>query len=126
MKRKYALYYKVNGKHRRVSQGAYFKEQAVHIFQNRLLDGFQYHASLRPEKVGETIYHIVHGAYGIRYETSRAALNDWRKGIDFEIYGGPYCSNRDDIHVFIRLVDGTLVEAHGTPKEAKREVPLLH
>lgn len=85
-----------------------------------------YQACLRPVKAGETIYHMVHGAYGVKYTSAEAALADWNKGTDFEIYGGPYCSKRDDIHAFIRLVDGTLVLAHGTPKEAPREVPVLH
>lgn len=124
-KRKYSLYYKIDGRYYRVSETEYYKDTAVRVFQNRLLDGLVYGACLRPVKEGETRYLIVHGAYGIRYESTTAALHDWRAGVDFEIYGGPYCSKRDDIHVFIRLTDGTLVRADGTPKEAPREVPVL-
>jgi hypothetical protein len=34
-------------------------------------------------------------AYGRRYRSREAALQDWLKGKDFQILGGPYCSIRD-------------------------------
>jgi hypothetical protein len=34
-------------------------------------------------------------AYGRRYRSREAALQDWQAGRDFQILGGPYCSIRD-------------------------------
>ena len=34
-------------------------------------------------------------AYGRKYATEEAALADWKKGLDFKIDGGPYCSITD-------------------------------
>ena len=39
-KRYYALFEKVNGKWERLSAAAYYKETAVFIWQNALLEGF--------------------------------------------------------------------------------------
>lgn len=38
-------------------------------------------------------------AYGRDYKTGKAALADWAAGKDFKIVGGPYCSNRDIVHL---------------------------
>ena len=116
-KRLYSLYFKVNRRYLRVATPAYIKELAVNAFQNNLIGGLQYQACLRPVKEGEAIYHVVHGSYGFEYNTAEEALAAWEKGTDFHIYGGPYCSNRDDVHVLIRLMKGDLIIAHGTPKE---------
>lgn len=116
-KRKYSLYYQVNRRYLRVATSAYIKEVAVHVFQDKLLNGLQYRACLRPVKEGEVVYYVVHRAYGFEYNTAEEALAAWEKGTDFSIYGGPYCSSRNDIHVLIRLKTGDLVVAHGTPKE---------
>jgi hypothetical protein len=34
-------------------------------------------------------------AYGRDYKNKQACLEDWNNGKDFQIYSGPYCSNRD-------------------------------
>lgn len=34
-------------------------------------------------------------AYGRKYSTKEAAVNDWKAGKDFKIAGGSYCSIRD-------------------------------
>lgn len=34
-------------------------------------------------------------AYGIRYNTTKDMLTAWRRGVDFHIVGGAYCSIRD-------------------------------
>lgn len=33
-KLKYSLYYKIDGRYRRMSEAEYFKDTAVHVFQN--------------------------------------------------------------------------------------------
>ena len=37
----------------------------------------------------------IHGAYGRRYATAKAAVADWQAGKDFKIHAGPYTSIRD-------------------------------
>ncbi len=34
-------------------------------------------------------------AYGRRYFSIEEALEQWKSGVDFRIFGGPYCSIRD-------------------------------
>lgn len=38
---------------------------------------------------------ILTGAYGRKYSTKTAALDDWIEEKDFKIVNGPYCSIRD-------------------------------
>jgi hypothetical protein len=38
---------------------------------------------------------VLVGAYGRRYTSKKDAIRDWESGKDFQIWGGPYCSNRD-------------------------------
>lgn len=38
---------------------------------------------------------ILTPAYGRRYTTEEAALTHWKRGLDFKIAGGPYCSILD-------------------------------
>jgi hypothetical protein len=38
---------------------------------------------------------VVIPAYGRKYSTKEAAVQDWKDGKDFKIANGPYCSIRD-------------------------------
>lgn len=113
--RLYSLYYKIGIRYYRVSRIALPKDKAVQVFQNQLLDGLCYQACLRPTEENEACYYLTGGAYQRSYNSADTALSDWAAGKDFRIYDGPYCSKRDAICVLIRLVDGQLIPAKGTP-----------
>lgn len=115
-KRRYALFYQVGKRHFRVSESTYVKETAVRVFQDMLLNGLKWRASLRPA-LDTPVWHVVTGAFGRTYTTAAAAIVDWESGKDFYMLGGRYCSCRDNINVLIRLNDTQLTLV---PMEARK------
>lgn len=45
--------------------------------------------------LGNNVYLDVLPAYGRVYHSEEAARADWNNGKDWQIWRGPYCSNRD-------------------------------